>query len=761
MSSNHSSKSLATSSPSRIDNESFAQNYLKIPPAWMWEILSQNTYTRKEIKKKSGTRVLYIPHHRLLNIQRRLLQHFERLSLTSLPFSKKLRPLSCTHSFVKGRSILTHAKVHRGKKYILRVDLKNFFPSISKDHVFKLMQSIGFTKEVSKTITRITCFQDSLPQGAATSPYISNLVFKKLDFQIQALCKSKKWHIHYSRYADDLTFSKGGLFDYLEFIEELKKILEPHGFNINQSKTLWMPYNHRQMITGIIVNDGFNIPRRSLKRLRSVLHQCQKYTVLGAISKDPNLNEKEREEIRLLMLYKESPDDTTLQNYFVFTTGTVLPQRQGFVSRLHKTVKNEIAVKEKRYLKKIAGRIEFYRQVIEFNDQPKSDRTHPHRHPDDIVHNRLTKRRAIYLDLIAQYNNLSEVSLPIRRKEYAQRKIIASDAEKKRMIREEKTLAGLQQIIRHLAKTDIRFFLLKVKLHSTVEVLRGICLNTFKIPLVTNDDMLGYILSQKDSSSGVLGPLLHLQPPKDDFSSWYKTTRQQAFSKDLYNAFQQTFLDIYKEIHKTSMDVFLQNKDVCQRLKKHKQELRYGKSKNVGTVLKKQYLQDIFKKCKNQHTTSASLDCLLDFSEIKTFVPSIHKALEAIFRSMLERNTEGTISIHIEQYHMINSIREEMPTVRICIFDRPKIPKTLDNSKTNRWNLIGGDTVAIIEQLYGLADYSVIGHFEKAEKERTIEPLQINLLEESEPRLAPQHLLDKSPNGFFHIIELPQIYIEN
>src|SRR5947208_2609016 len=131
------------------------------------------------------------------------LKTIQRYILRSILETKPLPPY--VHGFVPGRSIVSNGETHRGAPYLLNVDIARFFDSIHETTVRQVFLDFGFGEDVAKTLTRLCCFQDSLPQGAPTSPYLANLAFDAADKSILALCR--EYGMTYSRYADDLSFS--------------------------------------------------------------------------------------------------------------------------------------------------------------------------------------------------------------------------------------------------------------------------------------------------------------------------------------------------------------------------------------------------------------------------------------------------------------------------------------------------------------------------------------------------------------------------
>ena len=181
----------------------------------------------------------------------------------------------------KHYSIMTNAKPHVRAEVIINIDLKDFFPTISYKRVRGLFKSFGYSESAS-TIFGLLCTvtfvnqRSYLPQGAPTSPMITNLICRHLDEQLTKMAES--FGFCYTRYADDLTFSTSDKDKkYIsEVLTHTKAIIRQEGFSLNKDKTRIMRRSNRQEVTGIVVNDKLSIPRKTLKRFRATLYQMEK-----------------------------------------------------------------------------------------------------------------------------------------------------------------------------------------------------------------------------------------------------------------------------------------------------------------------------------------------------------------------------------------------------------------------------------------------------------------------------------------------------
>ena len=225
-------------------------------------------YSNFIINKKNGKiRNISAPKPQLKSVQKKI----------KVLLDDSFYPRICVQGFVTGRSIRENAEMHCHKKFLLNLDLKNFFPTITSKRIFGLLVTYGASKEVALCITKIVTLQEVLPQGAPTSPVISNMICGPLDGQLIQF--SKKYGVFYTRYADDLTFSSRKPFPacFIDAKEKnvgngLSTIIKKNGFEINIDKTKLATRCQHQEVTGIVVNQFPNIKRCYIRNLRTLLH---------------------------------------------------------------------------------------------------------------------------------------------------------------------------------------------------------------------------------------------------------------------------------------------------------------------------------------------------------------------------------------------------------------------------------------------------------------------------------------------------------
>jgi retron-type reverse transcriptase len=217
-------------------------------------------------KRAGGQRRLLVPDKRTKALQRLLLHRvFRRLNVHYSAFG-----------FQRGRSIVHNALPHVGQSVVVRLDVVDFFPSTRAERLERYFRRIGWNAEAAALLVALTTHDDGLPQGAPTSPRLSNLVNYRLDSQMLRL--AERWKGHYTRYADDITFSFPK--DYPRHvrgvIQSAQRILKAHGYQMHRRRKLHIRRRYqRQVVTGLVVNHHVNLSRDLRRLLRAVRHHLQ------------------------------------------------------------------------------------------------------------------------------------------------------------------------------------------------------------------------------------------------------------------------------------------------------------------------------------------------------------------------------------------------------------------------------------------------------------------------------------------------------
>ncbi len=256
------------------------------------DALARSRYRLRCVRKSSGgVRLIEIPSEALRVLQRRTLHRLlGRVSVHD-----------AAHGFVRGRSVHTHAAAHVGRDIVIRLDLKDFFPSISGARVFLFFRSLGYNVRAANALTALCVawqtrrsLRDGLktlatttdinallprysvahvPQGAPTSPALANLCARSLDLRLDAWAKS--FGATYTRYADDLVFSGDAALakSWRAFIATARVIIGEEGWELNVQKTRVMRRSVRQVFTGLVVNSRVNVARDEFDALKASVHR--------------------------------------------------------------------------------------------------------------------------------------------------------------------------------------------------------------------------------------------------------------------------------------------------------------------------------------------------------------------------------------------------------------------------------------------------------------------------------------------------------
>jgi len=215
-------------------------------------------------KASGGRRGISAPCPELKSLQRRILRRL---------LGRLKCHWACT-GFERRHSIVTNALPHVGQAIVVRMDIRNFFTATSKKRILAYFRRIGWNREAAKMLATWCAWKGGLPQGAPTSPRLSNLLNAQLDARLAGI--ARKHGASYTRYADDMTFSfptddgsaaRG-------VIASTKNVIAQYGYKLHQGKKLRIRRRHaRQLVTGLVVNTRVNLPRSTRRRLRAVEHR--------------------------------------------------------------------------------------------------------------------------------------------------------------------------------------------------------------------------------------------------------------------------------------------------------------------------------------------------------------------------------------------------------------------------------------------------------------------------------------------------------
>jgi RNA-directed DNA polymerase len=203
---------------------------------------------RSEPKPNGGERIFFIPRGKLRRIQDKIKTQI----LDGATFPKYL------HGGIKKRSALTNVSGHERREAVLALDVKNFFPSIRPERVTRVFERLGYSGEAARVLTRLTTYENQLPQGPPTSPAIANLCIPRADARLSGLARTQ--NLEHSRLMDDMTLSGSRRLG--KFRRLAARIIEEEGFSVKQgAKGKLMLQSERQVVTGVALNFKKNVPR--------------------------------------------------------------------------------------------------------------------------------------------------------------------------------------------------------------------------------------------------------------------------------------------------------------------------------------------------------------------------------------------------------------------------------------------------------------------------------------------------------------------
>lgn len=282
-----------------LKNEEDFFNFLEVDKAIIKNIINNTDhYYKSFVKNKNGKkRRFHEAKEDLKKVQNVILKKI--LEEINLPKSMI--------GAVKGGSTKKNAELHKNKDFIIKLDIKDFFPSITPGRVFKLFNSLGFSKEISRLLVKLTTRWSELPQGVCTSNYIACLILRKMEKRFNKLCS--EYGFTYSFYVDDITFS--GNKKIKNFKNLLKRIVVDEGFKLKIKKEGMMSWDGRQEINNLIVNSGVtSVPKEKRKVIRAKIHN---------LSKNNNLSMKQKKslygEISYIKYINKAMGEKLLKDY--------------------------------------------------------------------------------------------------------------------------------------------------------------------------------------------------------------------------------------------------------------------------------------------------------------------------------------------------------------------------------------------------------------------------------------------------------------
>ena len=264
---------------------------LEVPVGQLLYILYEQPDSRKyesfSIPKRNGElRYISSPRGSIRILQYKLKPIFDQIYKVQNP----------AHGFVIGKSVYTNANEHQGKRWVFNIDLASFFPSINFGRIRGLFMSRPFQLEpdAATILAQLCCLDGALPQGAPTSPVLSNMISFQLDRELRRL--ARKTRSTYTRYADDITFSTSQrefpeelahyrghpILDGCQIGKVLEQVISDCGFEVNYDKVRLQFRGIRQEVTGLTVNDFPNVRRKYVRNIRAMIHHWRSEGVVEA-----------------------------------------------------------------------------------------------------------------------------------------------------------------------------------------------------------------------------------------------------------------------------------------------------------------------------------------------------------------------------------------------------------------------------------------------------------------------------------------------
>jgi RNA-directed DNA polymerase len=312
-------------------------------------------------KKKGGKRDIYAPNDELKKIQKKLNYYLQASYLCVKP--EEAHGFVINPGYLGAKcNIVENARPHTQKKYVLNIDLKDFFSNISGKQVWGVFSSYPFNynEQISTALTLLTTYEGKLPTGAPTSPVISNFICLKLDAELKDCCATHL--LAYTRYADDLTFSSNNPISDGVLLDITNRI-KNNGFVINEKKLRIRSSNKKQMVTGIVVNEKVNVDRTLLRKIKAMVYDLSKNGLRDATQKHFKLTGFADKKYQVQFINR-------LQGYINFV-GQVRGKADTRYLSLKQSFDDCFGVKKHTDIKEVEFKIEFFNKAYKKEDYMK------------------------------------------------------------------------------------------------------------------------------------------------------------------------------------------------------------------------------------------------------------------------------------------------------------------------------------------------------------------------------------------------------
>lgn len=300
----------------QFDYMAFWLNYNKnFRYIYSWEDLPRNENCGETVQKYKN---YYIPKsdwtYRIIREPCYILKQIQKALLYKIfiPYSNWLLSANCT-GFRKDFSIVHNAQFHLGKEILIKLDIADFFPSISQARIYGFIKKkLGFNHRLCSYISWFCTYKNELPQWAPTSPIIANIIWSHIDNRILKLVQSlnsgnPRLYLSYSRYADDMTLSYNDkALNPNKLISLIQSIIEDEWFLLNLRKIRLFRKSQKQEVTWIIVNNGeTTIWRKRYKFFRAIIHSIKTVWWDGALNRWNSSKNFNRDKISSVNQFKQ------------------------------------------------------------------------------------------------------------------------------------------------------------------------------------------------------------------------------------------------------------------------------------------------------------------------------------------------------------------------------------------------------------------------------------------------------------------------
>ncbi len=287
----------------RLGSRRALARLLEVPGSYLiWHLYrfpAHRRYRTFQLLKRNGKqRTIFAPASKIRILQQKLSQVLYEVYVPNL----------VAHGFFRERNIRTNAEFHRNREWVLRLDLEDFFPAINFGRVrgMFMRRPYNLPAPVATVLAQLCCFEGSLPQGAPTSPIISNMICSRLDNELRRLAADHRCTV--TRYADDITISSNtSTFPKSIASRDLTPngfitsigpglvhVIDSNGFRVHPTKSRLLWRHQRQDVTGVVINEKANVPRRFRDQIRSMLHAWEDFGLDAAAAQHDRYDKKRR-----------------------------------------------------------------------------------------------------------------------------------------------------------------------------------------------------------------------------------------------------------------------------------------------------------------------------------------------------------------------------------------------------------------------------------------------------------------------------------